>query len=40
MVDARDLMNPFAPNRFRIVLRDQILSGVLQVGVPVVADEG
>ena len=40
MVDAQDLMNPFAPNQLRIVLCAQILSGALQAEVPVVADEG
>lgn len=39
-VDGQDLMNPFGPNRFRIMLCAQILSGTLKAAAPVVADEG
>ena len=39
LVDSRDLMNPFAPNPFRIAICAQILTGWLEVEVPIVVDE-
>ena len=39
MVDARDLMNPFVPIDFGLMLCVQILSEALKVAVSVAAEE-
>lgn len=39
MIDARDLIDPLGPNYQRAILCAQVLSGVLQIEVPIVVDE-
>jgi hypothetical protein len=39
MMDGMDMINPFQPNLFRTMFCAQILSGVLDVDVPIVVDE-